>query len=204
MTVSQHSSFAYYVCTMLKTGDVIKSPRGTRVEILENTPERISFQRTLPPLTGGTKSKAHRHTATMETFELLEGHASALVDGREHQLEPGDVLEIPLGSSHVNPYTTEGHDATLVHTVTPRTRGVEVYFTSWLRWLEQGETDAHEEPTSLQIAAIIQEGGRAGTWPSGVPVFLQRIGLPLLGLIAELRGIRAVHVSSERRVAVAS
>ena len=189
---------------MLQTGDVIKSPRGTRVEILENTPERISFKRSFPPLTGGTKSKAHRHTSTHETFEVLAGEAGALVDGRELRLEPGDVLEIPLGSAHVNPYTTEVHTATLVHTVTPRTRGVEVYFTSWLHWLEQGEADATDEPTSLQIAAIIKEGGRAGTWRSGTPVFLQRIALPILGLIAGLRGIRAVRVSPEHRAAVTS
>jgi mannose-6-phosphate isomerase-like protein (cupin superfamily) len=188
---------------MLQTGDVIKSPRGTLVEILENTPERISFRRSLPPLTGGTKSKAHRHTATFETFEMLAGDASASVDGRERQLRPGDVLEIPLGASHVNPYTKE-KTATLVHSVTPRTRGVEVYFTSWLHWLEQGEADASDEPTFLQIAAIVKEGGRAGTWPTGIPVFLQRIGLPILGVIAELRGIRAIRVSPEPRAAVAS
>jgi len=189
---------------MLEPGQIITSPRGTRVEILENTPERISFQRTLPPLTGGTKKKAHRHTVTMETFELLAGQATALIDGREHKLEPGDVLEIPLGCSHANPYTLAGTDATLVHTVTPRTRGVEVYFTSWLNWLEQGEADANDEPTLLQIAAIIKEGGRAGTWPSGTPVVLQRIALPIIGLIAALRGIRAVRVSREPRLTVAS
>lgn len=189
---------------MLQTGDVIKSPRGTRVEILESTPERISFQRSFPPLTGGTKRKAHRHTSTSETYKMLAGDASALVDGREHRLQPGDVLEIPLRSSHVNPYTKEGDTATLVHTVTPRTRGVEVYFTSWLHWLEQGEADARDEPTALQIAAIVKEGGRAGTWTSGTPVFLQRLVLPVLGLIAELRGIRAVRVAPERRAAVTS
>jgi mannose-6-phosphate isomerase-like protein (cupin superfamily) len=189
---------------MLQTGDIIESPRGTRVEILENSPERISFQRTFPPLTGGTKGKAHRHTATFETFEMVAGDASALVDGRERHLKPGDVLEIQLGSSHANPYTKDGDTATLVHSVAPRTRGVEVYFTSWLHWLEQGEADANDEPTTLQIAAIIREGGRAGTWTSRLPVFVQRIGLPILGLIAELRGIRAIRVAPEHRAAVTS
>jgi hypothetical protein len=204
MALSQPPRSSYYAYRVLKAGDIIKSPRGTRVEILENTPERISFQRSFPPLTGGTKRKAHRHTATFETFEMVAGDASALVDGREHRLQPGGVLEIPLGSSHVNPYTKEGNTATLVHSVTPRTRGVEVYFTSWLHWLEQGEADANDEPTFLQIAAIVKEGGRAGTWPTGTPVFLQRIALPILGLIAELRGIRAIRVSPERRAAVTS
>jgi mannose-6-phosphate isomerase-like protein (cupin superfamily) len=204
MPLSQRPRRSYYIYRMLQTGDVIKSPRGTRVEILENTPERISFQRTFPPLTGGTKGKAHRHTSTFETFQMLGGDASALVDGREQQLQPGETLEIQLGSSHANPYTKEGKTATLVHSVTPRTRGVEVYFTSWLHWLEQGEADANDEPTTLQIAAIIKEGGRAGTWTSRLPVFVQRIGLPILGLVAELRGIRAVRVAPEPRAAVTS
>lgn len=186
---------------MLKAGQVIESPRGTRVEILENTPERLSFKRTLPPLTGGTKSKSHRHTATSETFELLAGEATAFVEGREHTLNAGDVLEIPLGTTHVNPYTNAGKDATLVQTVAPRSRGVEVYFTSWLNWMQQGEADANDEPTLLQLAAIIKEGGRAGTWPSATPVILQQIALPILGVIAGLRGIRAVEVPRERHVA---
>jgi mannose-6-phosphate isomerase-like protein (cupin superfamily) len=189
---------------MLEAGQVIESPRGTRVEILENTPARISFKRTLPPLTGGTKAKEHRHTETQETFELLAGEATALIDGREHKLKRGVVLEIPMGSPHVNPYTTAGKEATLVHTVTPRSRGVEVYFTSWLNWLGQGKADANDEPTTLQIAAIIKEGGRAGTWPSGMPVILQKIGLPILGFIAGLTGTRAVRVPRERQATVRS
>ena len=189
---------------MLKSGQIIKSPRGTCVEILENSPDRISFQRTLPPLTGGAKSKAHRHTATAETFELLAGEAFVWLEGREHRLEPGEAFEIPMGCSHANPYTIAGKDATLVHTVAPNTRGVEVYFTSWLNWLEQGEADARDEPTVLQLAAIIEEGGRAGTWPSRTPVVLQRLGLPILALVARLKGIRAVRVSRKQRVKVAA
>jgi len=183
---------------VLQAGQIIESPRGTRVEILENTPARLSFKRMLPPLTGGTKSKSHRHTATQETFELTEGEATSSVDGLERTLKPGDVLEIPLNTMHINPYTTAEQTATLVQSVRPRTRGVEVYFTSWLEWLAQGEADAHDEPTVMQLAAIIKEGGRAGTWPARPPVVLQQIGLPILGVIAGLKGVRAVRVPREQ------
>ena len=189
---------------MLKTGQIIKSPRGTYVEILENTPDRISFERTLPPLTGGAKSKAHRHTETTETFELLTGEAFVWLEGREHRLEPGKAFEIPMGCSHANAYTIAGRTATVVQTVAPNTRGVEVYFTSWLNWLEQGEADARDEPTILQLAAIIDEGGRAGTWPARTPVVLQRLGLPILALVARLKGVRAVRVSRRQRVKAAA
>jgi len=62
--------------------------------------------------------------------------------------------------------------------VTLRTRAVEVYFDSWLHWLGQGKTLDNGEPTTLQLAAITKEGGFGGTWLAGVPIFLQRLGLP--------------------------
>jgi mannose-6-phosphate isomerase-like protein (cupin superfamily) len=179
---------------MLKAGQVYESPRGTHVEILENSPERISFKRTLPPLTGGTKSKAHRHTEGLESFKVLDGQATGWVDGRERTIKAGEELTVPLGSVHVNPYTTAGKTATLVQTVAPRSRAVEVYFTSWCEWLAEGKSDTHDEPTVMQLAAIIKEGGRGGTWPSGVPVIAQKIGLPVLGAIAGRRGICAARV----------
>lgn len=179
---------------LLTAGQVFESPRGTRVEILENSPERLAFTRALPPSTGGTKAKSHRHTTSLESFKLLDGEATGWVDGRERKLRAGEELEIPLGSTHINPYTVAGKTATLVQTVTPRSRAVEVYFTSWLGWLVQGKADANDEPTVMQLAAITKEAGFGGTWASGLPVFLQRAGLPLLGTAARMTGTRAVRV----------
>jgi mannose-6-phosphate isomerase-like protein (cupin superfamily) len=178
----------------MNIGQIFVSPRGTRVTILENSPERISFERTFPPLTGGTKSKAHRHTVGQESFTLLEGDASGSIDGRERALAVGAELQIPLGSTHVNPHTTADQTATIVQTVSPRSRAVEVYFTSWCAWLADGKADDHDEPTMMQIGAIIKEGGRGGTWASGLPESLQRVLLPALGVVAGLVGTRAVRV----------
>ena len=50
---------------MLEPGTVVRSPRGTVVEILENTPERFRLRRELPPATG--KGPSHRHTNGVET-----------------------------------------------------------------------------------------------------------------------------------------
>jgi hypothetical protein len=49
---------------MLEPGFVVTSPRGTVVEILENTPQRFQLKRTLPPGTGKTPS--HRHDNGIE------------------------------------------------------------------------------------------------------------------------------------------
>lgn len=176
---------------LLEAGTTLKSPRGTQIEILENTPERFSIRRGLPPGTG--EGKAHRHVTVDENFEILEGEASGSVDDKPRALRAGDVLDVPLGSTHVHPHTAAGQTAVLIHTIVPRPRFVEVYSQSWLTWMAEGKTNEQDEPTLLQLMAILKEGG-GGTWASGPPIALQKVLTPLLGQIAALCGIRAVHV----------
>jgi len=87
---------------------------------------------------------------------------------------------IALRDSFVNGTPTTGRPRRRrsCKSVTPRTRAVEVYFDSWLHWLGQGKTLDNGEPTTLQLAAITKEGGFGGTWLAGVPIVLQRLGLP--------------------------
>ena len=128
-----------------------------------------------------------------ERFEVVEGEATGSVDGSERQLVAGDVLEVPAGSAHVHPHTAANATATIVHSVEPRSRFVEVYFASWLRWLEQGVTDAQDEPTLLQIMSVLRNGG-GGTWVAGPPVAVQKGLAQVLGRVAEWRGFRAADV----------
>jgi len=179
---------------MLHPGQIFDSPRGTHVVIREKSPERISFERTMPPGTGGDKRSRHRHTESHESFELLDGEATTTIEKQDRKLERGEVVEIPLGSAHSNPRSAEHAAATIVHSVVPCTRAVEVYFASWLHWLQEGKTADNDEPTTLQLAAITKEGGFGGTFVAGVPIVLQRLGLPVLGLIASLLGTHAVKV----------
>ena len=176
---------------MLKPGTVLESPRGTRIEIIENAPERFSLRREMPPLTG--KGRDHRHVSVDESFEILAGEVSGSGGGRELALVAGDVMEVPLGSSHIHPHTAAGQTATIVHTIVPRPRFVEVYSQSWLGWLAEGKTDDQDEPTVLQLMAVLKEAG-GGTWASGPPVALQKLVTPVLGLVANLLGVRAVKV----------
>lgn len=178
---------------MLQAGDVFESARGTRIVVREIHAERISIERTMPPGTGSSPKSQHRHTETHETFELLDGNAAVLIDGRDHGLQRGAALTIPLDTAHANPHT-DGVGATILQSVTPCPRAVEVYFTSWLQWLQEGKTDNHDEPTTLQLAAIAKEAGLGGTYIARFPVLLQKLGLAILGLYAQLRGTRAVRV----------
>jgi hypothetical protein len=98
---------------------------------------------------------------------------------------------VPLSSAHVHPHTDAATTAVVEHTIEPRPRFVSVFFASYLTWLGEGKVDKQDEPTLLQVMAIIKEGG-GGTWVSGPPVAAQKVLASVLGTVAGARGIRPV------------
>jgi quercetin dioxygenase-like cupin family protein len=174
---------------MLEPGFVVTSSRGTVIEVLENTPDRFRLRRTLPPGTGKTPS--HRHDNGIERFTILEGTATGSVDGTTRALRAGDVMEVPVSSAHVHPHTDGASTAVVEHTIEPRPRFVSVFFASYLTWLGEGKVDGQDEPTLLQVMAIIKAGG-GGTWVTGPPVAVQKVLASVLGTVAGARGIRPV------------
>ena len=62
----------------LEVGRVVASPRGTRVEVKENSPERYVMERHLPPGTG--KTPPHIHQNGVERFEVSPPHAGAAAE----------------------------------------------------------------------------------------------------------------------------
>jgi mannose-6-phosphate isomerase-like protein (cupin superfamily) len=168
-------------------GTVVSSPRGTRIEVKESSPERLVLERQLPPGTG--KTPEHVHQDGIERFELLGGEATGSVDGRSRLLSAGDVLEVPVGAKHVHPHTSESQTATVIHTIEPRVRFVDVFFASYFEWLREGKTDRQDEPHLLGVMAVMRVGG-GGTWVAGPPVPLQKGLAQVLGLVAAMRGYR--------------
>jgi mannose-6-phosphate isomerase-like protein (cupin superfamily) len=171
----------------MRPGTVVTSPRGTRVEVLENSPARFEIRRTMPPGTG--KGPSHRHLDGAERFAVIEGEAIGSVGRDRRLLTPGAVLDVPIGVSHVHPHTAADATATILHTIEPRPRFAELFFASWLHWLEAGVTNDQDEPTLLQIMAIIKDGG-GGTWVDGPPVVIQQALARVLGRAAGMRGFR--------------
>ncbi len=165
--------------------ETVRSPRGTVVEVLENGPERIRLRRRMPPATG--RAAPHRHLDGVETFTMLEGEATGAVDGRSRLLRAGDVLRVPIGSSHVHPRTASDATAVVEHMIEPRPRFAEVYFGLWLPCLEAGRVDAQEELGPLGVMWLVRHGG-GGTWVVGVPVAVQKAFARVLAPVAAARG----------------
>jgi mannose-6-phosphate isomerase-like protein (cupin superfamily) len=68
------------------------------LRVIVDTPERLDVESTWQP--GGAPPPSHLHPAQDEEFELRSGRLTAIVDGVEHQLGPGEQLEIPRDTTH--------------------------------------------------------------------------------------------------------
>jgi len=175
---------------MYEPGSVVRSQRGTVIEVLENGPDRLRIKREMPPATG--KGVEHFHQNGVESFLVLEGEATGSVNGESRVLRIGDELRVEVGSAHVHPHTAPEATAVIEHTIEPCPRFAGVYFASWLTWLADGRVNAQDEPTFLSVMGVIRHGG-GGTWVKGPPVLLQRALAAVLSPVAASRGYRVVE-----------
>jgi quercetin dioxygenase-like cupin family protein len=93
---------------------------------------------------GGTPPPAHLHPDQDERFEVLAGSMRARVDGREHELVTGAVLEIPRDTAH-QMWNAADEQAVVDWRTTPAGRTLE-----WFRQLSAllaGESSA--DPAAL-------------------------------------------------------
>jgi quercetin dioxygenase-like cupin family protein len=68
------------------------------VTVHAHTPETLEVEGVWGPK--GSPPPRHFHPAQDERFEVLAGTLRARVDGTDHELVAGDVLEIPRGAVH--------------------------------------------------------------------------------------------------------
>jgi mannose-6-phosphate isomerase-like protein (cupin superfamily)/uncharacterized protein YndB with AHSA1/START domain len=88
---------------MIEPGAVLEIPGlGLRFEMrrtaAETAGELLEFD--VVGRSRGFVVGEHRHVHQTERFEVIEGSMRLVIDGREHLLEPGDVMEVPPGTPH--------------------------------------------------------------------------------------------------------
>jgi quercetin dioxygenase-like cupin family protein len=78
--------------------ETLKLTPTESVTIRSSTPEALEVEAEYGP--HGSPPPKHRHPAQGEHFQVLEGTLRARVDGIEHELGPGERIEIPRGAVH--------------------------------------------------------------------------------------------------------
>lgn len=68
------------------------------VKVVRDTPDELELEGTWEP--GGSPPPAHLHPAQDERFEVLSGQLTAVLDGVQQRLGPGETLDIPRATPH--------------------------------------------------------------------------------------------------------
>jgi mannose-6-phosphate isomerase-like protein (cupin superfamily) len=146
-----------------------------------------AFERLMKPRTG--KADAHVHLDFDERYEILEGTATVVREGQEIRLSPGDTLEIPRGTRHVNPHNATSEDLRFRHTASPRTEFADAFVSALAHHMENGTVNEQGEFPDLQLFATLH-GTKAKSYLAKVPIVLQKPVIPVAAFIARRRGYR--------------
>jgi uncharacterized protein YndB with AHSA1/START domain/mannose-6-phosphate isomerase-like protein (cupin superfamily) len=104
----------------------------------------------------GLFAAEHLHTVQTERHEVIEGSMRLILDGREHILRPGDVMEVPPGTPHRQ---LPGGDATGRVRVQVRPAGSVEDF---LGRMASIKLNRWGYPGPLDAAAIVRDFGDEG------------------------------------------
>lgn len=176
---------------MTDAGQEYRSPTtGTVMRRVEDTRERLVFERRYVPNTG--KGPQHVHEDFRHRFECLEGEAIVDVGDERRVLRAGEATEVPHGTAHSDPYNASRSDASVRWTITPQTDFVRRFARLWVQCLVQGRLNRQDEMSALQIMVLLAEGDHEShvAGPS-IVVGLQRLLLPVIAAFGRLRGLRA-------------
>jgi mannose-6-phosphate isomerase-like protein (cupin superfamily) len=163
---------------------------GTAIQIVERTPEHMSFERTYAPETG--RADPHYHLDFTQTWEAVQGRGEIEVDGEAREFVAPTRIDVEPGTPHRDPYLPGQGELVVRGTFTPCTDFIEAYAEAWAHHLVEGTTNDQDEMPLLQIFAIARATD-GQSYRAGVPEAIQRATLPLVAAVARLRGYRASY-----------
>lgn len=176
---------------MLPVGSSYESAKtGGAIQIVERTPETMSFERVYAPNTG--RADPHYHLDFTQTWEAVTGSGEIEVDGETRAFNAGDRVAVSPGTPHRDPYNAGKGEFTARGTFSPITDFIEAYAEAWAHHMTEGTVNDQDEMPLLQIFSIAQATD-GESYRTGIPQRLQSASLPLVAAIARLRGYRASY-----------
>lgn len=164
---------------------------GDSVELLETSAmtggERVRAR--LVFKAGGLKVVPHIHPHQDETYEVISGKLTYLLDGAKNVAPAGTTVVLPRGISHQH-YCGGPEDAVTIQTMTP----------GWdFDYLLENVFGLGSEGRAIRGLDNILQGIvwlrrlKSGFFLAGIPIWMQRALAWIATPILELFGYRAVH-----------
>ena len=131
----------------------------------------------------------HIHLNQEERFEILSGTARYSLNGVEYEAQAGETVIVPIGAVHHNCWNAGPGELHMRQSLRPGLNS-EFFFESIFTLAQEGKTDRKGQVNLLQ-AAVIGSEIESETYIAAVPIFLQRMGLPVLAVLGRWLGYRA-------------
>lgn len=137
----------------------------------------------------GKQVPDHIHLLQEETFEVISGELTILYDNQERTLKPGEKITLPAGKPH-NHFNKGNTPVVYVQTVTPAL-DFEFLVENLVGLSSDGKRPNGK--SSLLQELVILRYIDSKTFLAGIPIFLQKVLMNILGPIGRAMGYRAIY-----------
>ena len=140
---------------------------------------------------GWTTGPDHVHPLQAERFEVISGELGLRVDGEEHTLGPGEVIEAAAGAPHAA-WNAGTDDVHVLVDFRPALR-TEIAFKALAGLARDGKTTASGAPKNPLQAAVVLREFRDEIYFVRPPLILQRLILAPLAALGRRLGYQAEY-----------
>jgi mannose-6-phosphate isomerase-like protein (cupin superfamily) len=133
----------------------------------------------------------HFHPFQEERFEVVAGAPIFRINDEERPAEPGEVITVPIGVSHIFRNGGRG-ELHMISEYRPGLKSVETFFATFFGLAADGKLTRRGRPPLLQSVLTLWEL-RDYLVVTRPPPAAQRLLFPPLSAIARLRGYRASY-----------
>lgn len=170
---------------------LLNSETGDQYEFIETANDTKGLRVTVK---AKVKSKGklvpnHFHVSQDETFEILSGNLTVLMDGEEKVLSPGEKFTLPKGIPH-NHYNNEEEELVYLHTVEPAL-DFDYFLENLVGLASDGKGKGGNFGLVQELVTLRYLEGK--TYLADMPLGLQKLLMQVVGPIGRLLGYRAVY-----------
>ena len=179
---------------MTKPGETIDNPLSGDKIIFRTTAEQtngayVEFDHILKK--GGGRTAEHIHLKGTEDYEVLSGTSQWSLNGETRVVNVGDKVHVPPGTIHTNPWNPNDEILHLLRRVSPEA-GLEQFYETQFGLARDGKTTSTGDMKFLQTM-VVGDAIKSETYffPRQLPIFIQRIAIPIFAFIGRLTGLKA-------------
>ncbi len=164
---------------------------GDSIEFIETSAETNGERVTLKVKlkSKGQAVDDHLHIIQEESYKILSGRMTYILDGNQHYVNAGEEVVLPKNKAH-NHYNTDNEPVEYIQSITPGL-DIDLFIENLIGMINDGKVKEGKLPflQAMVTGKYLDSPSRLASIPLG----LQNVLINLLGPIARLFGYRAIY-----------